>query len=301
MLRKVLTGFILFLTVFSCSQNEAEIELGAEEASFLNSLELESEAMLDHAFEGLKELNTDQLASGRFDIQEHSIESFLDYAESSELFSPYYEPIQDALRNPQSNFSNREVVVNLFEEETGQAFLNELEFAYILLPDLEAFNSRVSEIEQSIITTITDSDSRMALLTLVKTSVATVNYLISHEQEIIEQYYTLFYGLEFENGRVVQECCFQGELQWSWVDFYGSGLGAAGGLAATTWFLNAIGGVGNVSYGAVVAGGFFGGVTTYTIIQFWNWMYSTGGGGGGSNGDDEDKPDCWLTCLGQDQ
>ena len=76
-------------------------------------------------------------------------------------------------------------------------------------------------------------------------------------------------------------CCFQGDLEWSWVDFEGSILGGTvAGMFAGNVTLPILGTVPGWFAGALAGG------ATYTSIQMYRWVCSSPSesGGGGDTG-----------------
>ena len=302
--------FILTLLVvgFGCNQGENEVTLDSQEAELLNVLSAESTAMFDASFTDLNELfsssSVTELES--FNADEFSRNSVLDYAKGSAFLSPHYEAIEAVVGSNSLSHAARTTSENVFTEEEQQ-YVDVLTEAFSLLPDRDAFEKEIGRVESEITSSISDEESRLKLLVIATSSVASVNYLFDNEDKIMEQMQTHSERLTHEygpisiSGRIAcdppnspecqgggsgggSSCCFKGDFEWDWTNFGSGVVGGATGGATWAVFANVVPGVGSVAYGSAIVGGAITAAAAYAGYQFTQWAFSepTTGGGGAS-------------------
>ena len=306
MLKQIKLWSVIALIFFACNDNEQELQLTNQETELLNTIAEESTNMFGSSFADLNEVfasySVRELKT--FDTEDFSKSSVLSYSKQSEFLSTHYEAIESVVNADNFSPTAKVSYEPAFNEEEQQ-YMDALTEAFALLPDREAFKEEVREIEAEISSTIADEESRLKLLAISTSGLASVNYLFDNSEEIFAQFQAHAERLNGEynsghsNGRIACDppnspecqggggssgggsCCFQGDFEWDWVGFGGEVLKGATGGAAGAFFVNVVPGAGQAAYGTAIAGGAVVGGITYAIGQTWNWMWSEPSSGGG--------------------
>ena len=305
MFKQIKLWSVIALMFFACNDNEQSVQLSNQETELLNTIAEESTNMFASSFADLNEVfassSVNELAT--FDSEQFTKTSVLDYSIQSDFLSPHYEAIESVVNA--DNFSSAARVSNEPPfNETEQQYVDALREAFELLPDREVFEGEIRRIEAEITLNISDEESRLKLLVIATSSLASVNYLFDNSEEIFAQFQEHAERLGEENSHVVNgriscdppnspecqgdgssgggsSCYFQGDFEWNWgmlgTSIVGGGLVGAG----TAWGVNVIPGAGQMAYGSAIVGGAIGGGLAYTWNSFQNWMWSEPSSGGG--------------------
>ncbi|MEL6561600.1 MAG: hypothetical protein AAFQ94_25655 [Bacteroidota bacterium] len=281
----ILPLILMMFLAFSCQDQETEVKMDSEEEQLLQMISSEGKAMINHSFNDLNHhvstVSVNNLSE--FDSEEFAKKSVLEFVQNSEISRPHFQLIQSSL-----TFGSSEARPESLEAdytETEQLYISKLTDTFDLLPDLTLFNESIEDIKNEIISEVTDEEVRMKLLTICVSSATSANYLLENEYEIISEFVE---SATAANGRT-EDCCFEGDLEWDWVEFGSAVVGAAAGSAARAWVINVLPGGGQAAYGTAVVGGAVAGAAGYTAVRFYQWMFSTGGTG---SCDDQVSFDC---------
>ena len=292
-----------------CQKNDGETLLQQteqEDVAFLKLVSNETTSMFSSVIGDLnnefRSLSPSKLSN--FDAETFTEKSILNYSKTSQMLSPHFEEIeqvfeQDQLeKTPGTKFdvysSQNYSYASLQEQEQG--FVLEIQNAFSLMPDIDAFKNMIASINVRISNEISEESTRLKLLTISATSEATGVYWAENQEQILTEmrsaaehwsgkhsavmqrkFSGLMYGATSgppNDGDGGSTCCFQGEFQWSWGDFGSTVVGGAVGGAAWAAFANLVPGLGQVAWGASIVGGAVTGGGAYAGYQFTQWMFS---------------------------
>ena len=309
MLKQIKLWSVIALIFFACNDNEQELQLTNQETELLNTIAEESTNMFGSSFADMNEVfasySVRELKT--FDTEDFSKSSVLSYSKQSEFLSTHYEAIESVVNADNFSPTAKVSYEPAFNEEEQQ-YMDALTEAFALLPDREAFEEEVREIEAEISSTIADAESRLKLLAISTSGLASVNYLFDNSEEIFAQFQAHAERLNGEynsghsNGRIACDppnspecqggggssgggsCCFQGDFEWDWGDFGGATVVGATTAGTRAVLINLWPGAGQAAYGSSIAIGAAVGAVGYTTYRLWEWMGSEpSSGGSGSN------------------
>jgi len=296
-MKKILIILIVFSPVFACDHDETE-PLNAQEIELLRIIEDESANMFSASIKSFDDILTktpdENLSS--LNTTDFSRKAVLNYSKKSDFFIPHLETIEMSVSN--RYYQNGRISNNHSFTDKEQLYINQLMEAFSTLPNFNLFTNKVEELESQVKSEIQEEKSRLKLLSTIAVSRASVKYFFDNKEtinEMLSEIEKRKNEISIMNGRT-DECCFEGELEWSWQNFGGEVIKGGTGGAAGALVVNVVPGAGQASYGVAILGGAIAGGVGYTVGQMWNWMWSTGGGSTDGSLDEESNPN--DNCLG---
>lgn len=269
-----LTGILLFT---GCNESEFEVQNNPVQTELLGDISSESYTIFEASFKdfsgAVSDASLDELAT--FNSLEISSNSVLKHSNTSDLLSPHMDKFDEGFAREKS-FNNARVKAKQSFTSEEQPYADLILASFDLLPDLELFLTELSDIESKIKADL-EGDSELKLLTICKSSSASVLFMFENKKEIqtFIQENRARVQASTPNGRT-SECCFEGENKFEWSEFGGAVVGTAvtGGFAGATAGSAPLGTLIVPGWVAGTVGGALLGGLGYTSGRFFEWMVS---------------------------
>lgn len=270
----LLTCILLFT---GCNESEFEVQNNPVQTKLLGDISSESYTIFEASFKDFSSAVTgaslDELVT--FNSLKFSRNSVLKHSNTSDLLYPHINEF-DEIFTKEKSFRNARVEAKQNFTSEEQLYADLILKSFDHLPDLELFLTELSYVEGKINTDL-EGDSELKLLTICKSSRASVLFMFENKEEIqsFVQENRARVQASTPNGRT-SECCFEGENKFEWSEFGGAVVGTAvtGGFAGATAGTAPLGTLTVPGWVAgTVGGGLIGGFA-YTALETWKWMFS---------------------------
>mgnify|MGYP006302407299 FL=1 len=210
-----------------------------------------------------------------FNSLEFSRNSVLRHSKTTELLYPHINKFDEVFAR-KNNFNNaRTEATQIFTSEE-QPYADLILKSFDHLPNLELFLTELSYVEGKIKADL-EGDSELKLLTICKSSSASVLFMFENKEEIqsFVQENRARVQASTPNGRT-SECCFEGENKFEWSEFAGAVVVGAttGGMAGAVAGSVPLGSLTVPGWVAGTVGGALLGGLGYTTGRFFEWMVS---------------------------